>query len=1454
MRKSQNNINSSNNKISTRDKIMKKIRAAALAALAIWAWDAIANDKSNDIKQLSSADSTQEEVLGSINYTKIASNNSLTWLLEELWNELWISEDISTFSNRSIIYKEILWLWNSYSGTYEQNISLLNNLQSELILNWSDISWNLLNNFSNFEVWFDDGKDRVQQDLPESNGDYENIASNNSLTWLLEELWNKLWISEDISTFSNRSIIYKEILWLWNSYSGTYEQNIELLSQISSNLKNNSDNFVNDIINKFELTDTSVSDSSYETWDNLVDDNNYDSYSWDSRTSNEFEQDNYDEADINVRPSQSWDVSWDITYWDFYSNFRVSPENPERSEANVWYESDEWNWDLEVWVSAMNMAQNTFEVVSLNFRNLINENAWIYVEIDKSFSEDFQRILGWVVVQTMDDRVKINLTAQNLKRPDRLSHWWETYEFTGTRNTVWTSVDYSWIDNNFIDALWLAVVYSKTDDEYLWSVRTLSEQTEEFFRQWEEHLYFEWAESWDFQAYQEFSVNDRFRWRVWAGYVTREYNLSGETESWFSADAELDYLINDRTYWSVWFRTDPVFNRASVWVNYIPHPWWEISFDVQHDMHSASWRENDTSAMLTYTYNFGSSRDSYSNMFDNITQEQELRREDLRPVSWVDSKNLEWQKYIEEENTIFILMDQLEWDSYIETDEDGLFLSLNLDTWTNNIVSVEQVNISDHSEYFSVRDWQFLKITNFDKLDAPQTYDVIMLDSNWTYTLLTFETESWSVEFRATPQTLNSVPESVAIAFVNWDLHPMVRKWLLTWELEIQTVLKIVDWTIPQETVDKFISWEISAEELNQIAEVIDVNKDNLEEIISTIDSMDADDWTPKTWENLLIVLEEAKKVFEDNFATQEEVDQAVANLQEAKKSLIERADFWELINTIDKAKNLEKDNYTQDSWADLQTALNHAKDVLEDKNSTQNEVDEAVDILQWAINDLEKISDIPNDFNFTDLDDVEPNEEYVSDEIEIEWINVEVPISVEWWEYSINWWAWTSEAWEVENWDKVRVRHTSSWDYETTVTTVLDINWVIWEFSTTTKQEVLDEPDEFNIPDILDQEPDTEVTTESITVSWINVPVEADTTHWVLVVNWNVQWNTAEVNEWDEVSVRLTTPDWFGDSMNVTLTIWEWANNESTFSVETREAEAPTLELEDADWLEWEAFNYDINDFITKWDGDIDSYEKISWNLPDWLNLDTSTWIISGTPTEDGTFSITIRITDEFGNEVEDSFSISIEEKEEEIEKPKDAPDNLSSADEWLTNNDNPEISWESVDYADSYEYRIKYEGGEVQWWTDIWNNLSTSVNLNEWDGDYEIEVRWVNDSGEGPSSSIEFELDTVWPEVDSFTEEGKTLTWWDTFASNAEIEFNKEIDEVLEIKVMWHDWFGSGVTELASYDPNNLTITNDIVNIWWLTIPNEETSAFIKIRVRDNAWNERTIDDPFELNFSIE
>lgn len=79
------------------------------------------------------------------------------------------------------------------------------------------------------------------------------------------------------------------------------------------------------------------------------------------------------------------------------------------------------------------------------------------------------------------------------------------------------------------------------------------------------------------------------------------------------------------------------------------------------------------------------------------------------------------------------------------------------------------------------------------------------------------------------------------------------------------------------------------------------------------------------------------------------------------------QVNYEELLSLIEEAKNYEKDKYTEESFKVLENALNKANIILEDKISTQEEVNSIIEEINNAIYNLEEAVDLNEVINISD-------------------------------------------------------------------------------------------------------------------------------------------------------------------------------------------------------------------------------------------------------------------------------------------------------------------------------------------------------------------------------------------------------------------------------------------------------------------------------------------------------
>ncbi len=169
-------------------------------------------------------------------------------------------------------------------------------------------------------------------------------------------------------------------------------------------------------------------------------------------------------------------------------------------------------------------------------------------------------------------------------------------------------------------------------------------------------------------------------------------------------------------------------------------------------------------------------------------------------------------------------------------------------------------------------------------------------------------------------------------------------------------------------------------DELNDAIE--DVLKDEIDNLLDDADEIkkgdDYEDVDPEKKQALDDAIAAAEEILNqtDPEPTKEELKEARDNLQDAINEVLKD----ELQNIIDDANALDEEDYTGDSWDDLQEEIKKAEDVINDPDATEEEIKKAIEDLEKAIEDLidrSELKDAIDDGNaikdtdvYDDLDD----------------------------------------------------------------------------------------------------------------------------------------------------------------------------------------------------------------------------------------------------------------------------------------------------------------------------------------------------------------------------------------------------------------------------------------------------------------------------------------------------
>ena len=143
-------------------------------------------------------------------------------------------------------------------------------------------------------------------------------------------------------------------------------------------------------------------------------------------------------------------------------------------------------------------------------------------------------------------------------------------------------------------------------------------------------------------------------------------------------------------------------------------------------------------------------------------------------------------------------------------------------------------------------------------------------------------------------------------------------------------------------------------------------DKTALKAFIDKVSGLEAAKYTEATWTPFNDALTAATSVYEDENAMQEEVNNVYNELVTAFLKLRLIPDKSLLEDLINQAEGLNSVNYTKATFNGLTKALDEAKVVFENPNATQEQVNNAKDLLEKAIAGLQANPSTPSNVDNT--------------------------------------------------------------------------------------------------------------------------------------------------------------------------------------------------------------------------------------------------------------------------------------------------------------------------------------------------------------------------------------------------------------------------------------------------------------------------------------------------------
>ena len=165
------------------------------------------------------------------------------------------------------------------------------------------------------------------------------------------------------------------------------------------------------------------------------------------------------------------------------------------------------------------------------------------------------------------------------------------------------------------------------------------------------------------------------------------------------------------------------------------------------------------------------------------------------------------------------------------------------------------------------------------------------------------------------------------------------------------------------------------------------VDKDALQDLVDQANAIDQDDYTDTTADDLQDAIDDAQAVLDDPNATDEEIQNAYDALEDAINNLKpDKTELAEAISDGNEIVNGDTSNFTPASVQALEDALDAGQTVYDDPNATVQEIKDATDAIRNALeNLLEEAVDAAEDIvnnnsdDYTD-DSIQALEDAISD------------------------------------------------------------------------------------------------------------------------------------------------------------------------------------------------------------------------------------------------------------------------------------------------------------------------------------------------------------------------------------------------------------------------------------------------------------------------------------------
>ena len=500
-----------------------------------------------------------------------------------------------------------------------------------------------------------------------------------------------------------------------------------------------------------------------------------------------------------------------------FANVNVSIENEILSNSNnvnnilnIDYNKDV-NDSFNVWIWINKNVDDLIFTTSMKLLST-SKQLWINIEI-----KNWSKLKKYLIQESIVfNDWKIKIWASLIKKIEEFyfNSVWKTINQEMVQKSLW--IEYSkTIDHDIIKELNTSIIYYDVWDVKLWSIWDIVDHTDSYYdwtkvswwiKLWKQLFLKAWVE---YELLNSIKINSNF----WLWYTKTNELLNSKNNNNFSLTTwtNLIYKYNNKQSYNLWVDYSDSSTDFILWFKYA----FKNNFNAILEWKYIKNNTLDNKKLKFWIeYNFGESHKTNNNILNNF---------DLNPIEWLNDNEIQIKELVEyKKHLVYIDKTKLTWNSYIDTNEDWTLDAVYLDIWINNIKNISYINYSEHEKYFSVKDWNLIKITNFEELYAPITYNIVIKDTNWNNIIYEFKTAKWSVILDISTERKLEIPDNIAAAIVNWTLDRVFIEWLMSpigtyWYINLTIIEKIIAWKISQEKLQQYKDWIIRWSYLDNI-------------------------------------------------------------------------------------------------------------------------------------------------------------------------------------------------------------------------------------------------------------------------------------------------------------------------------------------------------------------------------------------------------------------------------------------------------------------------------------------------------------------------------------------------------------------------------------------------------------------------------------------------------------